>query len=117
MATPSSILAGIPGQRSLGSQGHKESDMTEAPQHTPRQATHVTQEFCFDPVVFKIPAGKRIENNDNKDDPRSQKKNGSMDQEDKDLEELKNKQTVMNNTKTKMKNRLERIHSRITEAA
>ena len=39
-----------------------------------------------------------------------------MDQEDKDLEELKNKQTVMNNTKTKMKNRLERIHSRITEA-
>ena len=34
----------------------------------------------------------------------------------KDLEELKNKQTVMNNTITKIKNRLERVHSRITEA-
>ena len=34
----------------------------------------------------------------------------------KDLEELKNKQTGMNNTKTEMKNTLEGIHSRITEA-
>ena len=34
----------------------------------------------------------------------------------KDLEELKNKQTVMNNTITEMKNTLEGINSRITEA-
>ena len=33
----------------------------------------------------------------------------------KDLEELKDKQTEMNNTKTKMKNTLEGINSRITE--
>ena len=34
----------------------------------------------------------------------------------KHLEKLKNRQTKMNNTKTKMKNILEGIHSRITEA-
>ena len=34
----------------------------------------------------------------------------------KDLEELKNKQTMMNNTITEMKNTLEGINSRITEA-
>ena len=34
----------------------------------------------------------------------------------KHLEELKNKQTQMNNTITKMKNTLEGINSRITEA-
>ena len=34
----------------------------------------------------------------------------------KDLEELKNKQTVIENTITKMKNTLEKINSRITEA-
>ena len=34
----------------------------------------------------------------------------------KDLEELKNKQTEKNNTITEMKNTLERINSRITEA-
>ena len=34
----------------------------------------------------------------------------------KDLEELKSKQTVMNNTITEIKNTLERINSRITEA-
>ena len=34
----------------------------------------------------------------------------------KDLEELKNKQTEMNTTITEMKNTLERINSRITEA-
>ena len=34
----------------------------------------------------------------------------------KDLEGLKNKQTVMNNTTTEMKNTLEGINSRITEA-
>ena len=34
----------------------------------------------------------------------------------KDLEELKNKQTVMNNTITEMENTLEGINSRITEA-
>ena len=34
----------------------------------------------------------------------------------KDLEELKNKQTEMNNTITEMKNTLEGINSRITEA-
>ena len=33
----------------------------------------------------------------------------------KDLEELKSKQTVMNNTKTEIKNTLEGINSRITE--
>ena len=74
---------------------------------------------------------KRIQNNDSKDDSGSWKKNGGKDWEDarnvfffphkpkiyfflqemfiKDLEELKNKQTEMNNT-------LEWIHSRITEA-
>ena len=34
----------------------------------------------------------------------------------KDLEELKNKQTMMNNTKNEIKNSLEGINSRITEA-
>ena len=34
----------------------------------------------------------------------------------KDLEELKRKQTVMNNTKNEIKNSLEGIYSRITEA-
>ena len=34
----------------------------------------------------------------------------------KDLEELKSKQTVMNNTIAEMKNTLEGINSRITEA-
>ena len=34
----------------------------------------------------------------------------------KDLEELKNKQTEMNNTITEMKTTLEGINSRITEA-
>ena len=34
----------------------------------------------------------------------------------KDLEELKNKQTVMENTITEIKNTLEGINSRITEA-
>ena len=34
----------------------------------------------------------------------------------KDVEELKNKQTVMNSTVTEMKNTLEGINSRITEA-
>ena len=34
----------------------------------------------------------------------------------KDLEELKNKQTEMNNTMTEMKTTLEGINSRITEA-
>lgn len=34
----------------------------------------------------------------------------------KDPEELKNKQTVMNNTLTKMKNIPEEMNSRITEA-
>ena len=34
----------------------------------------------------------------------------------KHLQELKNKQTEMNNTKTKIKNTLEGISSRITEA-
>ena len=33
----------------------------------------------------------------------------------KDLEELKNKQTVMNNTINEMRNTLEEINSRITE--
>ena len=59
--------------------------------------------------------------NDSKDDPRSWKQNGGMGREDtrnvyKDLEELKNKQSVMNNTITEMKNTLEGINSRITEA-
>ena len=35
---------------------------------------------------------------------------------DKDPEELKNKQTVMNNTITEMNNITEEINSRITEA-
>ena len=34
----------------------------------------------------------------------------------KDVEELKGKQTVMNNTKNEIKNSLEEINSRITEA-
>ena len=34
----------------------------------------------------------------------------------KDLEEIKNKQTEMSNTITEMKNTLERINNRITEA-
>ena len=67
------------------------------------------------------PTRKRIQNNDSEDDPGPRKKNGGKDWEDarnvyKELEELKNKQTEMNNTITEMKNTLEGINSRITEA-
>ena len=34
----------------------------------------------------------------------------------KDIEDLKSKQTMMNNTKNKIKNAVEEIYSRITEA-
>ena len=56
------------------------------------------------------PFRKRIQNNDSKDDPGSQNRMEKMQERlTKDLEEVKNKQTEMNNT-------LEGISSRITEA-
>ena len=62
---------------------------------------------------------KRIQNNDSEDDPGPRKKNEAEKRQElfnKDLEELKNKQTEMSNTITEMKNTLEGINSRITEA-
>ena len=56
---------------------------------------------------------KRIQKNDSEDDPGSQKNNGEDAKKKKmftkDLEEVKNKQTEMDNT-------IEGINSRITEA-
>ena len=54
------------------------------------------------------PSRKRIQNKDSEDDPGCWENNGE-EMLMKDLEELKNKQTEMNNT-------LEGIHSRITES-
>ena len=63
----------------------------------------------------QAPSRKRIQNNDSEDDPGSWKKKWREEIEkmqemfSKDLEELKNEQTKMNNA-------LEGINSRITEA-
>ena len=65
-------------------------------------------------------AWKRIQSNDSKDDPRTQKKNGGTDWEEtrnveqraRSFKEL----TEMNNTITEMKNTLDGINSRINEA-
>ena len=69
---------------------------------------------------------KRIQNNDSKNDPKSWKQNGVTDsletriekmQEkfNKDLEEIKTSQSIMNNAITEMKSTLEGTNSRITE--
>ena len=52
---------------------------------------------------------KKNQSNDSKDDPKSRKQNGVTDWKikemtNKDLEELKRKQSVMNNIITEMKN-------------
>ena len=69
-------------------------------------------------------AKKRIQTNNTKDDPRYQKKKKKTETRvkkmqklfNKDLEELKKKQTEINNTIIEMKNTLEGINSRKTEA-
>ena len=58
---------------------------------------------------FRIMIGKMIQNPGNRMEKIQETFN-------KDLEELKNKQTVMDNTINEMKNSLEGINSRITEA-
>ena len=58
---------------------------------------------------FRIMIGKMIKNLDNKMEKMQESIN-------KDLAELKNKHTETNNTITKIKNTLERINSRISEA-
>ena len=64
----------------------------------------------------KQPTWKRIQSNDTKDDPKSREQNGENTRNfNKDLEELKSKQTVMNNTITEIKNILKGINNRITE--
>ena len=74
------------------------------------------------------PTGKRIQNNDSEDDPKSQKQNGVTDKQtgnkdlkmqekfNKDLEEIKKSQSIMNNAITEIKSTLEGTNSRITEA-
>ena len=70
---------------------------------------------------------KIIQNKDSKNDPKSWKQNGVTDslearneemQEkfNKDLEEIKKSQSIMNNAITEIKSTLERTNSRITEA-
>ena len=60
---------------------------------------------------------KRIENNDRKDDPNLGNRMEKIQETfNKGLEELKSKQTEMNNTINEIKNSLEGINSRITEA-
>ena len=73
-------------------------------------------------------AWKRIQNNDSKDDPKSWKQNGVTDKSletktekiqemfNKDLEEIKKSQLIMNNAINEIKNTLEGTNSRITEA-
>ena len=58
---------------------------------------------------FRKIIGKMIQNLGNRMEKIQEKFN-------KDLEELKSKQTVINNTINEIKNSLERINSRITEA-
>ena len=61
-----------------------------------------------------------MQSNDSKDDWRSQKKNGGtkkiQEMFNRELDDLKEKQTEMNNTITKMKNTSEGIKSWIHEA-
>ena len=60
---------------------------------------------------------KRTQSNDSKDDTKSWKQNGEKQETfSKDLGELKSKQTMKNNTRNEIKNSLEGINSRITEA-
>ena len=58
---------------------------------------------------FRIMIVKMIQNHGNRMEKIQERFN-------KDLEELKSKQTMMNNTINEIKNSLERINSRITEA-
>ena len=63
---------------------------------------------------------KIIQNNDSEDDPGSRKRmeariKKTQEMFNKDLEELKNKQTEMNNIKTAIKNSLEGINSRLDD--
>ena len=60
---------------------------------------------------------KRIHNNDSKDDQNPENGMEKMQESiNRDLEELKNKHTRSNNTITEIKNTLEDINSRISEA-
>ena len=62
---------------------------------------------------FRVMIVRMIQNLRNRMEGRTEKIKEMF---NKDIEELKNKQTVMHNTITKMKNTLEGMHSRITEA-
>ena len=64
--------------------------------------------------IGQVPGRKK--KNDSKDDQKPWKQNGKMQESiNKDLEELKNKQTETNNTIIEIKNTLEGINSRISE--
>ena len=62
---------------------------------------------------FRVMIVKMIQNLGNRMEARIEK---IQEMFNKDLEELKTKETEMNNTVTEMKNTLEGIHNRITEA-
>ena len=65
--------------------------------------------------IGKLP--EKIQNNDSKDVKNLENKMEKMQESsNKDLEELKNKHTKINNTITEIKNTLEGINSRISEA-
>ena len=67
----------------------------------------------FTPKEFRVMIVKMIQNLGNRMEAQIEK---IQERFDKDLEELKNKQTEMNNTIPDMKNTLEGINYRITEA-
>ena len=72
------------------------------------------EEICNLPEKeFRVMRVKMIHNLRNRMEARTEK---IQEMFNRDLEELKNKQTQMKNTITEMKNTLERINNRITEA-
>ena len=72
---------------------------------------------------------KKIQNNNSKNDPKSEKQKGVTDKQtrdkivkmqemfNKDLEEMKKSQSIMNNAITEIKSTLEGTNSKITEAS
>ena len=75
----------------------------------PRDQTNEAEIGSLPEKEFRVMIVKMIQNLGNKMEKIQETFN-------KDLEELKSKQTMMNNTINEIKNTLEGIHSRITEA-
>ena len=81
-----------------------------------KEQTRNTEVQINEEEIGKLPE-KRIQNNDSKDDYNFENKMETMQESiNKDLGEFKNKHTETNNTITEIKNTLEGINSRISEA-